>query len=89
MRHGLQVWNAAGQPMFDSWQATGGVCVGSYELSPGGSVTVNLSSYPGRQVIVIAHVALWTISYAPGYPQVTINVPSSYVVPGQASIFVY
>ena len=86
---GLQVWNTSYALIFDSHHAAGGVCFGAYEVAPGGSTTVNLASYAGRMVRVTIHGANATISYASGYPSVTISTPSTYVAAGYAVIFVY
>lgn len=85
----LEVRNASGVVVFDSMSAQGGVCHGAYEVAPGGSTTVNLTTYAGKQVRVISHNTNASVSYASGYPSVTISTPVYYVAAGYAVIFVY
>jgi hypothetical protein len=85
----LEVRNASGVVVFDSMDAQGGVCFGAYEVAPGNSITVNLTSYAGRSVRVINHSTTVSVSYAAGYPSVTITTPPSFLVAGYAVILVY
>lgn len=86
---GLQVRNSSDVVIFDSRNAAGGVCFGAYEVAPGGSTTVNLTGYAGRQVRLIAHNTNASVSYASGFPSVTITTPATYLAAGYAVIFVY
>lgn len=88
--YALVFWNPSLQTVFDSRVATGGVPVGSYELAPGTSQTINLPAYAGYQVRAIKYgFPTITISYALGYPSVTINAPSSLVRTSLVHLFVY
>lgn len=72
----LRVRNSAGAVVFDSVDATAGVCVGVVSVSSGVAQTLTYPSYPGRSARAVA--CLGTDTYgastdtALGYPRVTL-----------------
>lgn len=88
--YALVFWKPSLDVAFDSRAATGGVVAGVYEVAPGASLTVNLTGYAGKQVRAVKYgFPTATISYASGYPSVTISTPSSMVRSALVYLFVF
>lgn len=75
--YGLQCWNASGVLTFDSTQAAGAVPIGFYS---GGAGVLSFPQYAGLQIHALTITGVefvpsgsyLSISYAPGYPVVTV-----------------
>lgn len=92
MSYGLIARNAAGAVIFDSRDAQGGVCVGGIELAPGASTSIAYPAYSGRTALVLGNFTgsiFSSISYASGYPSVTLSCPSTFIAPLLFLIFMY
>jgi hypothetical protein len=80
MAYGLQIFDASGAQVFDSTVATGGVPAGFWA---GGAGTLSFPQFAGRTMaaIMVSGNSEWwvedglgvSISYASGYPVVTVQ----------------
>ena len=92
MSYGLMVWDSAGVVRFDSRNAQGGVCMDAKEVAPGASITLNYPTYAGRTLEVVAQFVgsiFTSVSYAAGYPSVTLSCPASFIAPLLFLVFIY
>ena len=78
MTYGLQLFNNNGSLMFDSTYATGGVCLGFYNI-PSGGTTLTFPDLPAGQGMALSKNGGFGLNYSfdngLGYPRFTF--PSS------------